>query len=340
LTKIALITDTHFGVRNDQISFLDKQKEFFDNVFFPTLEEQKIDRVIHLGDLVDRRKFINFNTLNRMKTDFLDRLGNQVVTIVAGNHDVAYRMTNSLNALDELLKSYKNFNLITKKPKHVDDFLYVPWITSDNREESFKIIKDSRAQYCFGHLELSGFKMNSGIIAEHGDDPIEFAHLGMVFSGHYHSKSSRGNIHYLGAPFAFNWGDYGTDRGFHILDTKTNRLTFIDNPYTLFYQLDYDEEKQSFIPELIENCYVKIVVRNKSSQSKFEEFLEKVQSKKPHDIKIVEQQSLEIDTEVFSGIETTPEIIKKYIEQIDVNVNKKELEKVMINLYQQASLLE
>ena len=57
--KIALITDTHFGARNDSLLFLDFFRKFYENIFFPTLKERGIKEIIHLGDVVDRRKFIN-----------------------------------------------------------------------------------------------------------------------------------------------------------------------------------------------------------------------------------------------------------------------------------------
>ena len=69
--KIALITDTHFGARGDSMLFYDYMMEFYNEVFFPYIDEKKINTVIHLGDVVDRRKFINFNVLHRFKKDFL-----------------------------------------------------------------------------------------------------------------------------------------------------------------------------------------------------------------------------------------------------------------------------
>ena len=72
--KIALITDTHWGVRNDQLAFLDNNKKFLDDIFFPYLDSHSIDTVIHLGDLVDRRKYLNINTAKRLRDDFIGPL--------------------------------------------------------------------------------------------------------------------------------------------------------------------------------------------------------------------------------------------------------------------------
>jgi len=58
--KIALITDTHYGARKSSKTFHDFFQKFYDNVFFPTLEERGIKTVIHLGDAFDSRKTIDF----------------------------------------------------------------------------------------------------------------------------------------------------------------------------------------------------------------------------------------------------------------------------------------
>ena len=39
-------------------------------------------------------------------------------------------------------------------------------------------------------------------------DPSIYKDFKQVFSGHYHHKSSRGNITYLGNPYQMFWNDY------------------------------------------------------------------------------------------------------------------------------------
>ena len=58
--KIALITDTHFGARNDNLAFNEYFYKFWEEVFFPYIEKEGIDTVIHLGDVMDRRKFVSY----------------------------------------------------------------------------------------------------------------------------------------------------------------------------------------------------------------------------------------------------------------------------------------
>ena len=69
--KVAIIGDTHFGARNDSLIFQDYFAKFYSELFFPMIDKYKISHIIHVGDLVDRRKFVNFNILNRTKQDFI-----------------------------------------------------------------------------------------------------------------------------------------------------------------------------------------------------------------------------------------------------------------------------
>ena len=104
--KYALITDTHFGARNDSLVFSNFFQKFYENIFFPTLKERNIKSVIHLGDVVERRKFINFKTLNSMKDilfDPLEEMGGNI-KIIIGNHDIYYKNTLSVNSMNELTK--------------------------------------------------------------------------------------------------------------------------------------------------------------------------------------------------------------------------------------------
>ena len=339
--KVAIITDTHFGVRNDQTSFLEHQKRFFDNIFFPTIKKENIQKIYHLGDLCDKRKNINFYTLNRMKLDFLDQIKEKMI-IVLGNHCTFFKTHNSLNSPSELLEKYKNIEIISE-PRHEEpdnNVLFIPWITSENREEALNLISKSTAKYCFGHLELQGFTMNSGSIADFGDDPCLFSKFEKVLTGHFHAKSSKGNVHYLGAPFQFTWNDENETRGFHIFDFETGSLTFIPNPYNMFNRIIYDDgiDKNSITD--IKNTYVKLIVNKKTSQSKFDKTIKLLEEQQPIDLKIVELQNLSIENDILDGMETTPEIIKKYIEQIEIHSDKKKLQDIMIKLYQEALLIE
>ena len=349
--KIALITDTHWGVRNDNVSFHDNSKKFLDDVFFPTLMSKGINHVIHLGDIVDRRKYINFLTAKRMREDFLYPLENMGITldIIAGNHDVYYKNTNEVNALRELIDGrYYNINIYTEATtvtqKDGTPILYVPWINDENRAGTLKEIHDTKSQIVLGHLELAGFHMYKGSTESHGDVPDLFGRFDTVCSGHYHHKSSIGNIHYLGSHCQFTWSDHGDPRGFHILDTETKELEFVANPYDMFAKIWYDDttpgkEPENYDFKVAKDKFVKVIVSNKTDLYRFDKFIERIEQHGVIDLQVVEDHlnlNLEGDEDIVNEAESTVEIFKKYIDQIDVGINKKKLESTIVSLYNEA----
>jgi DNA repair exonuclease SbcCD nuclease subunit len=349
--KIALITDTHWGVRNDNVSFNDNSKKFLDDVFYPTLVSNGINHVIHLGDIVDRRKYINFLTAKRMRDDFLSPLENMGITldIIAGNHDVYYKNTNEVNALKELIDGrYYNINIYTEATTVTQEdgtpILYVPWINDENRAGTLKEIHDTKSQIVLGHLELAGFHMYKGSTESHGDDPDLFGRFDTVCSGHYHHKSSIGNIHYLGSHCQFTWSDHGDPRGFHILDTETKELEFVANPYDMFAKIWYDDvtvgkEPENYDFKSLKDMFVKVIVSNKTDLYRFDKFIERIEQVGVVDLQVVEDHlnlNLEGDEDIVNEAESTVEIFKKYIDQIDVGINKKKLESTIVSLYNEA----
>lgn len=353
--KIALIADTHWGIRNDNINFHDNTKKFLDDVFFPRLTSMAIDHVVHLGDIVDRRKFINFLSAKRLRDDFLDPLQAMGVTldIIAGNHDVYYKNTNEVNALEELINGkYKNVSIFTSAStvtqKDGTPILYVPWINDSNRTDTLSEISRTEASIVLGHLELAGFHMYKGSMESHGDDPDVFGRFDVVCSGHYHHKSSSGNIHYLGSHSQFTWSDHGDGRGFHILDTKTKKLDFIENPYEMFAKIWYDDvtvgrEPEAYDLNLIKDKFVKVIVSNKTDLYRFDKFIDRIEKKGVISLQVVEDHlnlNLEGDEDIVNEAESTVDIFKKYIEQVDVSINKKKLENTIVGLYNEALTIQ
>ena len=353
--KIALITDTHWGIRNDNVAFHDKTKKFLDDVFFPTLHSNGINHVVHLGDIVDRRKYVNFLTAKRLREDFLVPLENNKITldIIAGNHDVYYKNTNEVNALEEIINGrYCNVNIYTEATTVTQEdstpILYVPWINDQNRAATLKEIHDTKSQIVLGHLELEGFQMYRGSMASHGDSPDLFGRFDLVCSGHYHHKSTSGNIHYLGSHSQFTWSDHGDPRGFHIFDTETKELEFVANPYEMFAKVWYDDKTADKDPDKIDinglkDKFVKVIVSNKTDLYKFDKFIERIEKVGVIDLQVVEDHlnlNLEDDQDIVNEAESTVDIFKKYIDQIDVNINKKKLENTIVGLYNEALTIQ
>ena len=155
MSKIAIITDTHHGARGDNQNMLNYQKKFFDDIFFPTLKERQINHVIHMGDIVDRRTSINFNTLKHLHEDFLLPLSEQEIymDVICGNHDVYYKSTNELNAFDSIFGAYDQSMLISTytEPTETEHGLFIPWINKENEKQSYDLLTNSRKRFIFGN---------------------------------------------------------------------------------------------------------------------------------------------------------------------------------------------
>lgn len=350
--KIALITDTHFGARNDSFLFLEYFRKFYDNVFFPEMERLGITDIIHLGDVVDRRKYINFSTLKLMKEIFLDPASKYNLHIILGNHDITYRNSNKLNSPNELFYGYNNIK-IYDRPTDVDfgsvKLGFVPWITPEISTETLNYLNSTTAQIIMGHLELNGFQMQRGITCDDGMDKSLFANFELVLSGHFHQKQDGGPINYLGAPYEMTFADMGEFHGFHIFDTDTRDLVFVDNPYKMFYRIYYDD-KDKTLSEVVtkydfakyENSYVKLVVENKTNPYWFDKFVDKLYAINPADVKIIED-SIAVngdDAPDVINAEDTLTILNDYVDALDVEMDKEKLKKIMRTLYNEAQVIE
>lgn len=355
--KIALITDTHWGVRNDNVAFLDNSKVFLDNVFFPYIDKNEIDTIIHLGDIVDRRKFININTAKRLREDFLDIIKEKQIQlhIIAGNHDIYFKNTNEVNSLRELIDGrYNNVYLYDNIAEEVTfdgtPLLFIPWLCSENREETFKVINETKAQIALGHLEIRGFQMYKGSIVSHGDDSSLFNRFDMVMSGHYHHRSSDGHIFYLGSHAEFTWSDFDDPKGFHIFDTETRELNFIENPFKMFKKIWYDDinttldDMLSSIDSSIKNTIIKVIIKNKTNPYWFDMFIDKIEKTGVINLQVVEDHlnlNIEDDEDIINEAEDTISIFKTYIEQLNSkSINKPRLVNTMLELYNEALTIE
>ena len=356
--KIALLNDTHAGIRNSSEVMMEYQERFYTDVFFPYLRENGIKKILHLGDYYDNRKFINFKALEHNRKIFLEVLRKEKIhmDIIPGNHDVYYKNTNDLSALKELLGHYMEEVRIIEKPMVVNydglDVALVPWINAENEEESMKFLKGCKAPVCGAHLELSGFEMQAGIVCDHGMSPDLFNRFETVLSGHYHTKSSSGNIHYLGSQMEFFWSDAHDPKYFHVFDTDTRELTPVQNTVTLFEKIYYDDTgktpwavKSPMVSDIrhLDNKFVKVIVVNKSDPRTFESFIDRVNSRKIHELKIAENFEEFVGSSVEDdkvSVESTEDLLYSYIEAVDTSLDKGKIKTMVRELMVEAQTLE
>ena len=339
--KILLITDQHFGVRNDNVFFIDHYQRFYGEVVFPFIDAHQIDTVIALGDTFDKRRSINFMSLDSAKQMWFDPLEERGIQMhmLVGNHDIYYKNTLRVNAPSELLGEYDNIRVYTEPTTVVFDnlpILLLPWICDENREQSLNTVAESSAPVAMGHLEANGFEAHPGHVMLNGMDKSLFKKFKRVFSGHYHMKSKKDNVTYLGNPYQLYWNDYGCKRGFHVFDTDTLKTTFYRNPFDIFHKLYYNNGVTLPDGEELKGAFVKLIVEDKGDYAKFDYSVKELQDMSLADLKIIEDLSVEIENGSVVETEDTITLLDNYIDEIDLKVNKDNVKQTLRSLYTEA----
>ena len=350
--KVAVLNDTHCGIRNSSEIFLDNAASFYSDIFFPYCRENNIEQILHLGDYYDHRKFVNIKALEHNRKNFLDPLRKygMKMDIIPGNHDTYFKNTNDLNSLKECLGHYMNEIHIAMEPKVMKygslSIALLPWINNENYESSLDFIKNCKADWLGGHLELNGFDMIRGVKQTHGMDHKIFSRFEQVLTGHYHTASSQDNIWYLGSQLEFTWNDAGDNKYFHVIDTETREIKKIQNTYRLFEKILYNDEKMSYnnynVSEL-KDKFVKVVVINKNDMFSFDRFIDRIQNENIHELKIAENfneflgENIEDDKINFDD---THEIVNSYIDAVDTDLDKDTIKNKVRELMTEAQSLE
>ncbi len=344
--KIALLNDTHCGVRNNNQMFAEYQGRFYKDVFFPYLDKHNIKKIIHLGDYFDRRRDVNFYSLHKNYEHFIEPMKDRGITmdLIVGNHDIYFKSTNELNSPDYLL-NFDNVN-VYKDPITKDydglEIALLPWINSENEEEVEEFLQLTSAPFVMSHLEVNGGMVGPGHFHGGGTSASWFERFEQVFSGHFHHKSQLGNIRYLGSQMEFTWNDFGDDKFFHVFDTETREVEMVKNSLKMFHKVFYDDTDETLMTikkkdfSQLENTFVKVIVTNKNEPYWFDVFVEELIKANPADLKVVEDHSnLDVlnEDELVGDAEDTLTILTKHIDSLNIDGDKAKLDSLMRSLY-------
>lgn len=350
--KIAVLNDTHCGIRNSSDIFLENAGEFYRNVFFPECEKRGVTQILHLGDYYDHRKYVNFKALNHNRKVFLNELRNRGMSmdIIPGNHDTFYKNTNDLNSLKELLGHFMNEINIVMEPTVMEygslRIGLLPWVCPDNNKKSMDFIANCKADWLGGHLELNGFELMRGVKSTHGMDSNVFKRFELVMTGHFHTASRQDNIWYLGSQMEFFWSDAHDPKYFHIIDTETREVEKIRNPHTLFHKIVYNDvenDYEDFDTSVLAKHFVKVVVVNKMDNVGFDKFVDRIQDEDIYELKIAENFEEFVGSNVSDEglrLDETPKLMDDYIDGVDTDLNKDVIKSKMRDLMTQAQSLE
>lgn len=318
MSDVLILGDLHIGCKKGSKSFLMYQKRFFDNLF-DVCSTGEIEAVIQLGDVLDNRQRLDFMVNQFLKSYFFHKIEEIGVPwyILLGNHDIYLRQSLDISGTKQIAADYPHVHVIdscTDLELHERTFKIIPWVCDANKDEVLKFLesKDSEA-IVVGHFELANFQMYQGHVSQSGTLSREVLQgFHEVFSGHYHTPSTDGYIHYIGTPYQLTWADYGDKKKFirFNLDTGAWKEVFTNNQ--LYFKINFEDlDIQSIkangldMPELSRG-YIKIYINDTKTKDKDVSLLLNLieEQYNPHSLNVIDntlQQEIkaELDEEDF-----------------------------------------
>jgi DNA repair exonuclease SbcCD nuclease subunit len=213
--KVAVCTDIHFGLKSNSLVHNQDCSSFID-WFIKTAKENGCETGMFLGDWSHQRAALNMQTL-QYSLRSLEKLSAAFdrFYFIPGNHDLYYRDKRDIYST-EWAKHIPNIQIVNDWFQD-GDVVIAPWLVGDDHKRIPKL----KGQYMFGHFELPHFKMNAMVeMPDHGEIQVDhFGNFDKVFSGHFHLRQQKKNIHYIGNCFPHNYADAGdTARGMMTLE--------------------------------------------------------------------------------------------------------------------------
>lgn len=279
--RFVRLGDTHLGVKQGSDVMLKFQLDYLESVF-KYCEANDIGVIYQLGDFFDVRKYVYVNALMGVH-DLMMRYPDIEVHWAPGNHDQTTKTDLSLSAGYALAKMTPNFIAHREFYTQTIDgkkITLVPWLCPEN-ELKWQSLKNTGSDLVMGHFEISGFPFYQGVECEHGLSADDFKLFEQVASGHFHTRSKKGKIQYLGSPYHLTWADYkdGTNRGFDVFDTSTMTSTNVDNleSQSIFRTVDYHDGFSGDI-ESLRGKIVHIKVHDKKNAQHYGDFIKLIDS--------------------------------------------------------------
>jgi len=266
-----ILSDTHFGVRNGSIEWLDIMKEYFRDFFIPLLkrEGRPGDFVLHCGDVFDSRHSLNILIMNEALSIFEEIASIMPIEIILGNHDLYRKNSNDVNSV-VVLKWIPNV-FIHEEPSvlHVinNKILLMPWRSSI--EDEVACVNSFNADYLFCHTDVKGIRFNKHTEVEHGIDLDSMKKFKKVYSGHIHYAQHYKNFRMVGCPYQLTRSDMNNEKGIWIVDFEKDTEQYFKNDVSPnFSRIIFEkvlEMEEDEINGFIKNNFVDMLVHPKWS---------------------------------------------------------------------------
>lgn len=322
--KVAMLTDIHFGRKNNSEvhnqDCLDYLEWFCKNIS----KDKEIDAIFFLGDWHEHRSAINGMTLHysEIGANMLNALGKPVYFVV-GNHDLYFRNTRDIFTT-VIFDKLENFTLVNEPIVLKDNSCVIaPFLFEEEYDEFFKKYKEY--DVIAGHFEFKGFVLTGEtFVKEDGPDPSKYSKQKKIFSGHYHKRQSKHNVHYIGNTFPADFSDANDlERGMAVYDFRTDDVKYINWPECPKYiKTKLSDVLKNPSKVLDENARVKVVVDQEISLSENNEIKKLLTEKYGlREMVLEEQVSTEVElTDIEQEIEDlkltdlsdiVPELLKR-----------------------------
>lgn len=248
-----IFTDTHFGWKNNSMTWLNSQMNFIYKQFIPEIKKlAKKDsiRVIHCGDVFDSRSTISTYVATKVVQAFKDiRSVCDDFVIVCGNHDFYSPNSDTVNTVS-LLLSNLGIKIVDQNIYEIDNHAFIPWYIYESGEF------ETNAKYIFCHADIVGGIIPNGCIGK------------TIFSGHIHTPLHRikKGLYNLGSCYCLNFADSNSNRGFYTHENGV--VTFHPNTVSIkFHRLYNDEILNKDISELNADDYIELYITETNMSS-------------------------------------------------------------------------
>ena len=235
--RIFMLTDTHFGVRNNSEEWISIQREYFFEHFIPEIKAlwKPGDVLFHLGDVYDSRQSLNLKVLN-MGIEIFEELSKIFVDgifIIVGNHDCWGKSSNDINSLKSL-KWIPNVKIF-EEPESIilggKKIFIMPW-RKDHDVEGELLSNTDPHDYLFCHTDINGMKHNKYANVPHGISYKKLEKFDRIYSGHIHYSQNYGKVRMLGSPYQLTRADEDNEKHYLLLDLETEVETYYKNDFS------------------------------------------------------------------------------------------------------------
>lgn len=267
--KFAHIADTH--IKN--LKFHYEYNIVFDKLY-ETLKEEKVDYIIHCGDIAHTKTQISPEFVE-MCTKFFRNLADIAPTyIILGNHDGNLKNSNRQDALTPIAEALEHPRLhLLKNSGEVvlDDFAALNVLSVFDEDNWIAPTDPTKVNIALYHGSISGVKTDTGYIMTHGEHPIEiFEGHDYAFLGDIHKTNQilddEGRIRYCGSTVQQNHGE-SNDKGYLVWDIKdkenfTCKHVVLENPIPFVTINLTPKGKMPKGVQVPEGCRLRLVTHN------------------------------------------------------------------------------